>query len=997
MSAASDAAQPNRLAAGGLVDRSRTISFRFDGKSHPGHGGDTLASALLANGVRLVGRSFKYHRPRGILTAGPEEPNALVELRTGARREPNSKATTVELYDGLDAESQNRWPSLAFDLMALNQLFSPLFVGGFYYKTFMWPASFWEKVYEPMIRRAAGLGRVSGLPDPDAYESATAHCDVLVIGAGPAGVAAALAAGRTGARVILCEDDFRLGGRLLSERREIDGKPGAEWVRGIEDELAAMPEVRILRRTQVFGAYDGGTYGAVERVSDHLPVPLAHQPRQRLWRLVAKRSINAMGAIERPIVFGGNDRPGVMMASAVRTYVNRFAVAPGRKVAVFTTTDDGWTTAVDLAAAGVEVAAVVDPRRDVADALVQRAAKSGARLLLGGVVVDAHGGIGGLRRIDVRKGEQTIRLDVDTLAVSGGWNPQVALTTHKGAKPGWSDEHSTFVPDGLPDGMSVVGAANGAFPLASCLRSGEEAGAVAAADLGFEAAGSVHARADDEPAGIRALWHVAGSRQKAFVDLQNDVTARDVELAYQEGFRSVEHLKRYTTLGMATDQGKTSNVNGHAMMAGLTGRAITQTGTTVSRAPHFPVSIGALAGPHRGKHFKATRYTSAHQWALAHGATMIEAGQWLRPQWFSKPGESDWLESVTREVRTVRAAVGVCDVSTLGKIDIQGRDAGAFLDRVYINTFSTLPVGKARYGVMLREDGFVMDDGTTARFGPEHFVMSTTTANAAKVMQHLEFCHQVLWPELDVAMVSVTEQWSQYAVAGPRSRDLLQAVLGSAFDLTNDAFPYLACAAFRLGEVPVRLFRLSFSGELAYEIAVPARYGDSLVRALIRAGEPLGVAAYGTEALGVLRIEKGHVAGNELNGQTTARDLGLGRMMSTKKDFVGRVLAGRPALLAPERPSLVGFKPVDPGQRLRAGAHFLKPGAPARADSDEGYMTSVAFSPHVGTWIGLGLLVGGPGRIGERVRAYDPVRNGDVEVEIVSPVFVDPEGARLHA
>ncbi|HEX5866478.1 MAG TPA: glycine cleavage T C-terminal barrel domain-containing protein, partial [Beijerinckiaceae bacterium] len=533
--------------------------------------------------------------------------------------------------------------------------------------------------------------------------------------------------------------------------------------------------------------------------------------------------------------------------------------------------------------------------------------------------------------------------------------------------------------------------------LAECLRTGKEAGTASAAGLGFEAVAGPVPVAHDEPASVRALWHVTGGRKKAFVDLQNDVTAKDVELAHQEGFRSVEHLKRYTTLGMATDQGKTSNVNGHAMMAGLSGRTIPQTGTTVSRAPHFPVSIGALAGPHTGKHFKATRYTAAHEWALGHGATMIEAGQWLRPQWFSKPGEVDWLESVTREVKAVRSAVGVCDVSTLGKIDIQGQDAGAFLDHVYINTFSTLPVGKARYGVMLREDGFVMDDGTTARFGPEHYVMSTTTANAAKVMQHLEFCHQVLWPELDVAMVSVTEQWAQYAVAGPRSRELLQTVLGSAFDLSNEAFPYLACAAFNLGDVSARIFRLSFSGELAYEVAVPANAGDSLVRALMRAGEPLGATAYGTEALGVLRIEKGHVAGNELNGQTTARDLGLGRMMSTKKDFVGRTLAGRPALVGPSRPSLVGFKPVDPAQRLRAGAHFLKLGATAAAENDEGYMTSVAYSPHVGSWIGLGLLVGGTERVGERVRAYDPVRNGDIEVEVVSPVFVDPEGARLHA
>jgi len=503
--------------AGGLVDRSQPLSFRFDRKTYWGFAGDTLASALLANGVTLVGRSFKYHRPRGIFTAGPEEPNALVELRTGARREPNTRATTVELFEGLEAASQNRWPSLAFDLLSANQLFSPLLVGGFYYKTFMWPAALWEKIYEPMIRRAAGLGRASGLADPDRYEKATAHCDVLVIGSGPAGLMAALAAGRTGARVILCEDDFRLGGRLLAERQEIGGMPGHEWAHQVEQELASLPEVRIFRRTQVFGVYDGGTYGAVERVSDHLPVPGEHQPRQRLWRFVARRCINAMGAIERPLVFGGNDRPGVMMASAVRTYVNRFAVAPGSKVAVFTTTDDGWSTAAALAAAGVEVAAVVDPRASVADRVMRHAGD--ARMVLGATVLDAHGGRT-LRRIDIRQGTKRFSLDVDTLAVSGGWNPQIALTTHRGAKPRWSEELSTFLPDGLPAGMTVVGAANGILTLAGALRTGAQAGTEAAEALGFGGAAVPVPSVADEPTGSSPLWHVEGSRKKAFVDLR---------------------------------------------------------------------------------------------------------------------------------------------------------------------------------------------------------------------------------------------------------------------------------------------------------------------------------------------------------------------------------------------------------------------------------------------------------------------------------------------
>jgi sarcosine oxidase subunit alpha len=504
-------------------------------------------------------------------------------------------------------------------------------------------------------------------------------------------------------------------------------------------------------------------------------------------------------------------------------------------------------------------------------------------------------------------------------------------------------------------------------------------------------------RTSDEHYAVNPFWHVAESRRKAFVDLQNDVTDKDVALAAREGFRSVEHLKRYTTLGMATDQGKTSSVSGLAIMAELTGRTIVETGVTRARPPHVPVAIAAFAGLHTGRHFKPTRLTSGHGWAAAQGATFVDAGPWLRAQWFAQAGETDWLQSVTREVSTVRSGSGFCDVSTLGKIALLGPDVGALLDRIYINTFSTLAVGRVRYGVMLREDGFVMDDGTTARLGPDHWVMSTTTANAGKVMQHLEFCHQVLWPELDVQMVSVTEQWAQYAVAGPRSRELLQRLFGNAADLSNAAFPHLACAEFRLGQIPARVFRISFSGELGYEIAVPAGYGGALAGSLADTGREFGATPYGTEALSVMRIEKGHVAGNELNGQTVAGDLGLGRMMSTKKDFVGRLMAARPALVGPQRPSLVGLKPVQRGDRLRAGAHFMARGVAPAPETDQGYMTSTAFSPTLGHWIGLGLLAGGAQRIGELVRAYDPVRSGDVEVEVVSPVFVDPEGVRVRA
>jgi glycine cleavage system aminomethyltransferase T len=687
----------------------------------------------------------------------------------------------------------------------------------------------------------------------------------------------------------------------------------------------------------------------------------------------------------------------VMMASAVRTYANRFGVSPGRRIAVFTTTDDGWKTAFDLAKAGISVEAVIDARRDVEPALAARLKSVNARTWFGAQVVNARGSRG-LNRITVRDADGRLTpVRADTLAVSGGWNPAISLSTHLGDRPKWSDAIAAFVPGDLPRGMTAVGAAAGAFSLSDALRTGSTAGLEAATALGLQPTALVSWRSDDEATRIKPLWFVAPLRSKAFIDFQNDVTADDVALAAREGFRAVELLKRYTTLGMATDQGKTSSLNGHAIMAALTQSAIPELGTTTFRPPYTPVAIAAFAGPHRGKHYRPTRLTAGHAWAVERGASFVEAGDWLRAQWFAAPGEDNWLQTVAREVQAVRSRVGVCDVSTLGKIDVQGSDAATFLDRVYTNTFSTLPVGKARYGLMLREDGFVMDDGTTARLARDRYVMSTTTANAARVMQHLEHARQVLWPDLDVQLASVSEQWSQYSIAGPESRRVLEQLLKDAVDVSNAAFPYLACAEFEWSGTTARLFRISFSGELAYELAVPARYGDAAVRAIMTAGEPFGIVPYGLEALGTMRIEKGHVAGNELNGTTTAADLGLGRMMSGQKDFIGRVLSQRPALTDPDRAVLVGVKPIDRWARLNGGAHLLQLRAEPSLENDQGYVTSAAFSPTLGQWIGLALLARGRERIGERVRVYDPVRNGELQADIVHPVFFDPEGMRLKA
>ncbi|HXE02529.1 MAG TPA: sarcosine oxidase subunit alpha family protein [Hyphomicrobium sp.] len=991
------ASQQYRLPSGGLVDRSRTIWFEFDGQNFTGHPGDTLASALLANGIRLTGRSFKYHRPRGILSAGSEEPNALVELRTGARREANTKSTMVELYDGLEASSQNRWPSLNFDVMAINSLLSPVFVAGFYYKTFMWPAAFWEKLYEPAIRRAAGLGRASDAADPDTYEKANAFCDVLVIGGGPAGLAAALSAAKSGARVILADENFALGGRAIDDNAPINDKAPAEWVAAVEAELAAMKDVRILRRTTVFGTYDGGTYGAVERVSDHLATAPSGQPRQRLWRIVAKHAVLASGATERPIVFGGNDRPGVMLAGAVRTYLNRYGVLPGQKAVVFANNDYAATTVTELDRAGVEVVALVDSRPQPSELISGIASAAETRLISGGVVTDAIGKkhvTGAVIR--TRSGEE-VKLDCDLIAVSGGWNPNIQLTTHLGGKPVWNDELSTFTPGVLPAGMSVAGSAGGTFGLRSALELGSAAGSTAATAAGFKAAATSVPRAKDEGVSISPLWRVPATRGKAFVDQQNDVTASDIELSEREGFRSVEHLKRYTTLGMATDQGKTANVNALAIMAELTKKSIPETGMTMARPPYTPVALGAFAGHHRGKEFKATRLPPSYAWTKEQGGNVVETGLWLRPSYFPRPSDADWLASVTREVNTVRSAVGICDVSTLGKIDVQGADAGAFLDKVYMNGMKTLAVGKARYGGMLREDGIFMDDGTVARFDENHYFVTTTTANAVKVFQHMQYCHQWLWPELDVHMISATEQWAQYAVAGPKSRDLLRKIVDPEFDISDAGFPYMKVGKIKVcGGVKARLYRISFSGERAYEIGVPARYGDSMIRRLMEAGQEFGACAYGSEALGIMRIEKGHVSGPELNGTTTPRDLGLGGMVSTKKDFIGRVLGTRPGLLDPNRPSLTGFRPVDRSERLRSGAHFVARDVEVKPSTDDGHMTSVAYSPTLGHWVGLGLLKRAPERLGEILRAYDPLRGEDTLVEVISPCFVDPEGTKVR-
>ena len=854
--------------------------------------------------------------------------------------------------------------------------------------------SLWEKLYEPLIRKAAGLGRASYEADPDGYEKCWAHCDLLVVGAGPAGLAAAVAAGRAGARVIIVDEHRDLGGSLLSETGTVDGRSAPQFAQSLAEELASLPNIRVMARTTVFGWYDDNVFGAVERVGKHVPQAAPGVPTERLWRIVARRALLATGSEERPIVFGGNDVPGVMTASAMRVYLNRFAVAPGRAAAIFTTNDSGYLLAGDLEAAGVAVGAVVDSRSGSASPNYQ----GKARVFREAVVVEAHGRKK-LSSVRIRYAGGIETLEADALAMSGGYSPNISLALHRGGKARWDADKAAFLAPETRDGLALAGSAAAIWGLAACLKDGGSKGAAIAADLGFRVSAPEFGEVAGDISSLsgKPLWSVAGARGKAFVDFQNDVHLKDIAQAVQEGYGHIELAKRYTTNGMATDQGKLSNVNAIGIIAEQRGVSPAEVGTTTFRPFYTPVSFGALTGASAGRHFQPVRKSPLHDWAVKQGAVFVETGLWYRSSWFPRGGEKTWRESVEREVLNVRKNAGLCDVSMLGKIEIGGSDAAEFLNRVYCNAFLKLPVGKARYGLMLREDGMIYDDGTTSRLAENRYFMTTTTAYAAAAMTHLEFCAQALWPELDVKLASITDQWAQMAVAGPRSRDILQKVVDE--DLSDAAFPFLAAREVGLlgGQLKGLLFRISFSGELAYELAVPAGYGESVADALIEAGAPHGLQPYGVEALSVLRIEKGHITHNEINGTVTPDDLGFGKMVSmAKPDFIGKAMIGREALTAPDRQQLVGVIPLAPGATFRAGSHILRKGDAATLENDQGYVTSMCHSPHVGSAIGLALVKAGRQRHGEEVEIWNGLQNESTSGRLCDPVFFDKESAKLH-
>ena len=998
--------------AGARIDRGKPLRFTFDGREMGGFAGDTLASALLANGVHLVGRSFKYHRPRGILSAGVEEPNALVTVRRdGARHTPNQCATTVELYEGLSAESQNRWPSLTFDVGAAASLIAPFIPAGFYYKTFMWPRGAWRSLYEPYIRAAAGLGRAPSLPDPDRYSQRYAHCDVLVVGAGAAGLSAALAAARAGARVILCDEQGEPGGFLLTEAAAAQGEQVEQlaarpWLEQQLAALAQQPRLRLLRRTTAFGCYPHNLVGLCERLSDHLAAPPAGQPRERLWQVRAREIVFATGAIERPLVFPGNDRPGVMLCSAARTFLNRYGVLPGTRIAIVTACDDAYRAALELQAAGAAIAVIADTRTAAHGSLPQAARAAGLPLRTGVTVSGTRGRLR-VSAIEVASvagdgvvGAQTQRYACDLVLMSAGFTPNVSLFSQARGKLAWDDGLGAYVPGSSIERVRPAGACRGLFSLDCANRDGRQAGEQAAHAARQPHTHSIRtftqAATDPAMAGyVGALPQPAGHpRGKAFVDWQNDVTTFDLQLATREGFRSVEHVKRYTTTGMATDQGKTSNLNALGVVAGLLREPLPQVGLTTFRPPYTPVTFGTLAGFARGELLDPVRTTALHDWAASQGAVFEDVGLWKRARYFPRAGE-ELHAAVARECRAVRQACGLFDASTLGKIEVAGPDAAAFLERMYVNNWSNLAVGRCRYGILLRDDGFIYDDGVVARLAADRFHVTTTTGGAARVLALMEDYLQTEWPQLQVWLTSTTEQWAVIAVQGPQSRRVLEALV-EGIDLDPLALPHMGVAQGRICGVPLMLMRVSFTGELGYEVNVAADFAMAVWEAIAAAGRAHGICPYGTEAMHVLRAEKGYIIiGQDTDGTVTPDDAGLSWAISkTKPDFLGKGALRRAAMSDPQRRQLVGLLTQDPGIVLPEGAQVMAAAGLLPPSRPLGFVSSAYSSPTLGRSIALALVAGGRARLGETL--YVRLAAGEVAVQVSSSVFHDVKGERLN-
>ncbi|WP_180901086.1 sarcosine oxidase subunit alpha [Martelella soudanensis] len=977
-----------RIAGKGRLTPAKTVRFTFDGKTYSALEGDTLASALIANGVHLVGRSYKYHRPRGFLTAGPEEPNALFDIaRDSARRQPNVRGTVQEVFDGMKAGSQNRWPSLSFDVGAINDIVSPMLIAGFYYKTFMWPFSAWHRLYEPAIRKAAGLGAAPTEEDPDSYASRYVHCDVLVAGAGLAGLTAALSAARTGRQVIICDEKPEPGGALQYETGTmVNGMPGYDWALSAVAELAAMDNVRYLPRTTAFGYYNHNFIGLCERLTDHLPNAKAEGPRERLWQVRAEKVVLAAGAIERPMVFPDNDRPGIMLASAARSYLNHYGVAVGAKVGVYCAHDSAYAAAFDLKRAGVKVVAIVDSRAEPGLGLAEEAKALGVTVLSGHRVIGTKGRLR-VKSMRVKGSGKARDYDIDALITSAGWTPSVHLFSQSRGKLVFDAENERFLPGVSAQNAISVGACNGTDAVDALVSEAVAAGggfADIAATTEYSWTGGMLGENDD-----------ADPYAKAFIDYQHDVCAKDIRQAVHEGMASIEHIKRFTTNGMASDQGKLSNMHGLAIAAEMLDRPIPQVGLTTFRQPFTPVTFGTLINHSRAALFDPARKTPINAWAEAEGAAFEDVGNWKRAWYFPRAGETKH-DAVNRECRTVREAAGVFDASTLGKIEVVGPDAEAFMNLMYSNAWSTLKPGKCRYGLMLREDGYIYDDGVVGRLAHDRFHVTTTTGGAPRVLNMMEDYLQTEFPHLNVWLTSTTEQWAVIAVQGPKAREIIQPFV-EGVDISNEALPHMSLAECTVCGVPARLFRVSFTGELGYEINVPADYGRQVWQAVFERAEGFGACAYGTETMHVLRAEKGYiVVGQDTDGTVTPYDVGMGWAVSKKKpDFVGMRGLKRPDLVGEGRKQLVGLM-VKNNSRLvlEEGAHVVADPNAAKPVPMLGHVTSAYWSEALQSGIAMAVVKNGHALKGQTL--YVPMPDRTIAVEVVDTVFYDAEGARIN-
>tara|TARA_Y100000590_G_scaffold429768_1_gene542664 strand:- start:614 stop:3610 length:2997 start_codon:yes stop_codon:yes gene_type:complete len=996
--------QSYRLDKIGYINRDKKISFKFNGKEYFGYKGDTLASALLANGVHLVGRSFKYHRPRGFLGAGVDEPNAKFQLNIGDKTEPNAVATEVELTAGLVAKSQNCWPSVSFDFGAINNLLHKFFPAGFYYKTFMWPKNFWYKIYEPIIRKAAGLGVAPLKPDPDRYEHKFEYCDILIAGSGPSGLSSALAAAKNGAKVILAEDKPRFGGSLINDEVTIGNKKGKDWADETIQQLKSMPNVIVKNRSQVFGYYDHNMMVMLERTRDHIENPTKYTPRQKLWYIRAKEVILSTGSIERPLVFGNNDRPGIILASAAKEYIKTFGVLVGKKPIIFTNNDTAYDLAIEFKKNGINPL-VLDIRSSSDSSVIKEAKNLNINIKFSHGVVNAKGylkvnsAVVGKLNSDKSAYEKLETIDCDSICVSGNWTPTVHLASQSGNKLKFSEKVNSFIPDKSRQNETTLGSAKGSYTLKETLEDGFNRGYELSNKITKQNLKTSQPTSNERSYGEHdKFWCMPlpkNKNYKRFVDFQNDVAVSDIELAVREGFRSIEHVKRYTTLGMATDQGKTSNLNGLQLVSRIENKIVPEVGHTTFRPPYAPVTIGAIVGREVGKYYRPTRKSPIHSWHEKNNAVFVDAGLWLRPRYY-KQGNETLLEASKREAANVRNNVGVCDVTSLGKIDIKGSDSAEFLNRVYTNAWMKLPIGKARYGVMLREDGIVFDDGTTTRISENHFHMTTTTAQAVNVLAHLEYYLQVVWPELEVNVLSTTEQWAGAALAGPNSRELLNKLFPEA-DVSNETLPFMGFKEADLFGVPARIFRISFSGELAYEINVESGYGIFMWEKIIELGKEMNIEPYGTEALSTLRIEMGHVAGSEIDGRTIASDLLLDGMLSKKKDFIGKRSLNRVAFVNPGREKIVGVVPLDRKTMIPEGSHLVKDDKASLPNPKLGHISASCWSIEYNNPFSLAIVNDGKKRIGEKLYALSPLKDKKIAVEIVSSHYVDPKGERVRS